>query len=217
MQGKVFKKGKPARPKGVYVYRPITAREIIYEAFKQADALPYLPKLRKSESDLVKLLSAAHLSEKLAGNLTAKEQTALEADLSGLAAGVRSGTIPERLVAKWLEDNHMRYAGKGYSYAPQNGDWGFQVPLIGGRAGEGTVADIFISPAASHTRQGRVIAVDGVYWHLRAFNEQRDASIQTRLISKGYKVAHITDIEVLRGTLDQTMKQIMIGQRDART
>lgn len=214
MRNKVFKHATPKPPN--YKPRGLTPRDILRRAMAGQGALEYLPPLRKYPTDLERLLQATGIDEKLAAGLTFKEQSQLEADLSGLAAGAKAGTLPERLVAKWLLDEGYSYGGMGLNFNPTAGDWGFQVPLLGGRSAPGgTVADIFMTSQSSRTPKGRVIPVDGQYWHLKPVQAAKDAAIELKLKAKGFKVAHITDTEVLNGGLDNAMRAITSGLRDA--
>src|SRR5690349_19695775 len=96
-----FHTAAPKKKPAVPMPRKPSKRDLIRKAWRAAGALDYLPKLRKSPSDLERILSAAHITEKIAKNLSYKEQSELEADLSaiGIMAGRTSGTLPERLVA----------------------------------------------------------------------------------------------------------------------
>jgi hypothetical protein len=209
-------KPKPKRIPGVHLPHPkrkITRRDLLRKAWRSAKILQYLPKLRKTPSDLERVLTAAHLTEKLAKNLTFREQQQLEADLSaiGIKAGRTSGTLPERLVAKWLLSHGVEYAGMGYEANPTKG-FSFQLPLLGGRAGfgGGAVVDIFLSAAVSGTKQGVAVRVNGLYWHSQPATAARDEAQRLALVAAGYVVSDISDAEVLnRGTLDTRMKELI--------
>ena len=132
----------------------------------------------------------------------------MEADLSGLPQGRTAGTIPERLVGSWLLKHKYPYGGMGYNYDWVG--WGFQVPILGGKANSGSVADIYISPALANNEMGTVIRVNGAYWHSQLGQSVKDAAKKMQMVAYGYTVADIWDYEVLQpGVLSNKLRQIL--------
>lgn len=207
MGGKQPRKSQASRS----LPRRPTPRSIMREIYRQADLLPSLKPIRKSATNFQRELQALGVSERIAKNLSFGDVQEQEAELSGLPAGRTAGTEPERLVAAWLVTHKYEYGGMGYQFNPSK-DWGFQIPLEGGRSasGGGAVADVFLSPQASKTPAGVVIRVNGQYFHQRAENEKNDEAQKLRLISKGYRVVDIFDFEVLNpGRLESRMSDIL--------
>lgn len=198
------KKSKPS------YLRPLTPREILRRAYKQAGALDALPKLRDRPSDVERLARAVGISEKVAQGLTFKEEQALEADLAIIAAGRISGTIPERLVAKWLLQQNVPYEGMGEAARLQRG-FAFQVPLLGGRERSGgTVVDIYVSPDASRTEMGALVYPEGEYWHKMGDQPIKDKAKYEMLRAMGYEVHVMWDWEAeTPGLLDAKMRQVL--------
>jgi hypothetical protein len=148
----------------------------------------------------------------LADLISFEEQQQLEADLAlvGITAGRTSGTLPERLVAKWLLNNNYSYGGMGLNYN-RSADFAFQVPLLGGKGvAGGTVVDIFVSPNASNTRFGTAVFPEGYYWHNLPNQALKDKTKYATLEMLGYKVVTMWDYETENfGLLDQKMRQIV--------
>lgn len=202
--GKGKAKAKKIEP---YKIRKITPRDIQRMAYRQAGMLDMLPSIRDTPSDIERLLRAGGLSEKIAQGLTFQEQQELEADLSFIAAGKTSGTLPERLVAKWLVSHDFPYEGMGDANRLNRG-FAFQVPLLGGRERNGgTVVDFVVSASASRTKQGLAIFPEGAYWHKQLENSIKDESKYQRLKAAGYEVMTLWDYEALEpGVLDEKMR-----------
>jgi hypothetical protein len=203
---------KPPQPP-----RRITKRALLRQAYRSAGALDSLPKLRNTPTDLERLLKAAHISERIAKNLSVREQQEFENDLSalGIKAGRTAGTMPELAVGHWLLQNGYPYGGTSYSYNGKG--FGFQVPLVGGRGGSGggTVADWFLGPDISHTDMGVAVFVDGLYWHNQPDQIVADTARRLKAKAQGYEVTVITDVEALKhGTLNDRMQKIFNGYYD---
>lgn len=196
-------------PKG----RPPTPRDIIRQAYKSAGALQFMPRERQGSTDIQRILRATKLDERIAQGQTFAEQQQLEADLTIIAAGRTAGTLPERLVAKYLLDKGYSYGGMSYQYNPNSGGFGFQVPILGGRSnmqGTGSVADIYLPAAITTSARGVLVRVNGLYWHNQASAIGADEAKRVAAIAAGYQVLDISDVEVLnKGTLDLKMRQVL--------
>lgn len=190
--------------------RKKTARDLERKIYRSAGLLDMLPKLRDVPTDLERALRSAGISGRIAQNLTQKEEAELEAAIGVIAAGKTSGTLPERLVAKWLLQRGFELEGVG---VPVTRGWGFQVPMLGGRDSRGgTVVDIFISPQASKTAKGVAIYPEGAYWHMRVGQFERDQVKYNQLTAMGIRVVTLWDYEAMQpGILDAKMREA-IGQ-----
>jgi hypothetical protein len=212
MQGGLLSKGSKKKKQPYRPGRAPSARDIIREAYRKAGALDLLPKQRNTPSDLQRVLRAARITESLAVNLSEREQQELETDLSaiGIMAGRVSGTLPERLVAKWLLGRNVPYEGMGNQARLSRG-FAFQVPLLGGRDSRGgTVADIVVSPDASKTQNGLIIYPEGLHFHNRADSIAKDEAKYQQLRALGYEVTVLWDYQAENpGELDRIMREAM--------
>lgn len=201
------KKQKP-RP-----FRKITRRDIEREALKQAGAWETAKKLKNQPTDLERLLKAGRFGPGLASGLSAQEQKQFEADLSflGITYQRTSGTLPERLVAKYLWKIGLPYEGMGYSARPYKG-WSFQVPTLGGRSqsGGGAVVDIMLGKAATVSGKTTALRIDGIYWHNLPGAPQKDKRQKDALEKAGYDVVDLLDTEIaIPGLLDAKLRPLI--------
>jgi hypothetical protein len=190
--------------------RKLSKRDIERKIYGSAGLLDQLPRIRQASTDLERALRASGITGRIAQNLTQKEEQELEAAIGVIAAGRTSGTLPERLVAKWLLQRGYELEGVG---VPVSKGWGFQVPMLGGRDSRGgTVVDIFISPQASKTPKGVAIYPEGAYWHMKAAQFERDQIKYQKLVTMGLRVVTLWDYEAAQpGILDAKMREA-VGQ-----
>lgn len=202
-----------SKKSGASYRNPYTVRSIIRQIYKEAGMLDLLPKLRNVPTDAEKALAASHLPKELAQVAEQADDQQMLKDLAqiGIFPGKTAGTKPELATAYWLLKHNYQYGGMSYSFDP-NSDWGFQVPLEGGRAGAGggAVADIFLTAKSTNTKAGVVVRVNGVYWHTRPGAEPHDRAQQLRLEAKGFAVKDLWDYQALNpGQLDTFMKELL--------
>jgi hypothetical protein len=205
--GSARKKAKPR------LYRKVTRRDVERQVARQTGTLAQLKPIRNTPSDVERLAKAAGYGKGITTGLSARELQQLEADLSsiGILPGRIQGTLPERLIAKYLLGRGLPYEGMGYSARLSQG-WAFQVPTLGGRSGSGggAVLDIAISARASLT--GKVVAgrVNGSYWHHLPGAPAHDAAQKKALERAGFTVWDIYDYEVQTpGVLDARMREVL--------
>lgn len=194
--------------------RKVTRRDIERAALRQAGAWEYAKKLKEQPKDIERLLKAAGYGPGLAKGLSGSEAKQFEADLAflGILPGRTAGTLPERLVAKYLWQKGLPYEGMGYSARPYRG-WSFQVPLLGGRSGSGggAVADIFLADRATFSGKPTAVRVNGLYWHTLPGAPAHDARQKQSLERAGYGVLDISDVEVeTPGILDAMLRPVLL-------
>jgi hypothetical protein len=170
-------------------------------------------KEKNQPKDIDRLVKAAGYGPGITRGLSARELQQFEADLSflGILPGRIAGTLPERLVAKYLWGKGLPYEGMGYSARLSQG-WAFQVPVLGGRSrdGQGAVLDIAISARASLS--GKVVGtrVNGYYWHNLPGAPEHDERQKKQLEKAGYEVLDLWDYEIAQpGTLDAKMRSVL--------
>jgi len=117
-----------------------------------------------------------------------------EDPLEKAAAQNVPGTLPERIVWKWLEDHD-------YTFEAQRAEYGGRL-VVGG-----AVVDFLVYGF------GRPIAlrVQGTYWHGPEFPERqaRDDEQFYRLISLGYGVADLWEHDIYQAVLDDRLTAYM--------
>jgi hypothetical protein len=208
--GSSKKKRKKAKPRP---FRVKTKRDVVREVYRQAGILPQLKKLRNTPSDVKRLALEAGWDSRVIDSLSLREQQQLEADLSsiGILPGRTAGTLPERLVAKYLLGRGLPYEGMGYNAHLYQG-WAFQLPTIGGRSGSGGGAVLDIAIAAKASLTGKIVAgrVNGSYWHHLPGAPAHDAAQKRALERAGYTVLDIWDYEATSpGVLDARMREVL--------
>lgn len=196
--------------------RAMTVRDVTRKIYADATKPPPTKVRQTRNSDVnVNLVieRQGKFALKITGpNYTFEEARKLEAFLKIIGAGKTAGTVPERLVAKWLVEHGYVYGGANSAADPYHSDWTFQQPLAGGRggAGGGSVADIFITPRGSNTGMGVVVRVNGAHWHLPSANQIKDSVERLKLVTAGYRVEDIWDYSVLQpGALESKMQFIL--------
>ncbi len=108
------------------------------------------------------------------------------------------GTLPERIVWKWLEDG-------GYQYE-------YQLAAMGGRdVVGGAVLDFIVYDLA-----GRPVAirVQGEYWHSSAFpsRQARDDEQYYRLVAMGYAVVDLWEQRIYDAAMNKRLTQYILGE-----
>jgi hypothetical protein len=105
------KKKAKSKPR---LYRKTTRRDVERQVLKQAGAWDQAKKLRNTPSDIERLVKAAGYGKGITAGLSARELQQLEADLSsiGILPGRTQGTLPERLIAKYLLGRGLSDAGR---------------------------------------------------------------------------------------------------------
>jgi hypothetical protein len=143
--------------------------------------------------------------------MTEREEQVFVASFAGLKAGRTALTIPELTVIVWLMKANYSFGGVWPQITDQTADFFSQYPVEGGRAvAGGAVVDVFISPQASKTTKGVALSIDGVYFHSKTATAARDTAQNLLLTTQGYKVARITDVDVLqKGVLDRFMTDLV--------
>lgn len=200
-------KKKKAAPRP---FRKITKRDIERQALKQAGAWDYAKKLKEQPTDLEQLLKAGRFGPGIASGLSRQEQQQFEADLSflGILPGRTAGTLPERLVAKYLWGKGLPYEGMGYS-ARLNQGWAFQYPTLGGRSNSGGGAVLDIAVSKTKTTDGKPLGIraNGSYWHHLPGAPQHDARQKADLERAGWTVLDLWDYEIeVPGVLDAKLR-----------
>jgi hypothetical protein len=203
------KKSKP-RP-----FRKVTRRDIERQIARQSGTLDQLKPIRNTPSDVERLAKAAGYGPGITSGLSTRELQQFEADLAflGILPGRTAGTLPERLVAKYLWGKGLPYEGASYSARPFIG-WSFQVPLLGGRAGSGggAVADILLANRATILGKTAVLRINGYYWHNLPGVPAKDKRQKDSLERAGYAVIDMLDIaDILpgTGTIDRILRPIL--------
>jgi hypothetical protein len=201
---------KKAKPR---LYRKITRRDVERQVARQTGTLDQLKPIRNTPSDVERLAKAAGYGKGITTGLSARELQQLEADLSsiGILAGRIQGTLPERLIAKYLLGRGLPYEGMGYS-ARLNQGWAFQLPTRGGRAGSGDGAVIDIAVAGRATFGGKALAIraNGLYWHTRPGAPAHDAAQKKALERQGWAVLDLWDYEAQSpGVLDAKLRPVL--------
>jgi hypothetical protein len=201
---------KKAKPR---LYRKITRRDVERQVARQTGTLDQLKPIRNTPSDVERLAKAAGYGPGITTGLSARELVQLEADLSsiGILPGRIQGTLPERLIAKYLLGRGLAYEGMGYSARLSQG-WAFQVPTLGGRAGSGGGAVIDIAVAGRATFGGKALAIraNGLYWHTRPGAPAHDAAQKKALERQGWAVVDIWDYEAQApGVLDAKLRPLL--------
>jgi hypothetical protein len=201
------KKSKP-RP-----FRKVTRRDIERQIARQSGTLDQLKPIRNTPSDVERLAKAAGYGPGITSGLSTRELQQFEADLAflGILPGRTAGTLPERLVAKYLLGRGLPYEGMGYS-ARLNQGWAFQLPTLGGRSGSGGGAVLDIAIAARASLSGKVVGVrvNGAYWHHLPGAPAHDAAQKRALERAGFQVADIWDYEAqVPGVLDARLREVL--------
>ncbi len=110
-----------------------------------------------------------------------------------------TGTLPERIVEKWL-------IKEGLPYQKQHAIGGGSLHV------GGSVVD-FIVPIG--TPPGVAVRVQGSFWHTLAPRVAKDRVQYQRLIAKGFRVATLWEHDiyeaVLQGFMDRYMRQNLYG------
>lgn len=110
------------------------------------------------------------------------------------------GTLPERIVWKWLEDH-------GHSYEHQRTEFGGR--LVAG----GAVVDFFVYDLAA---KPVVLRVMGDYWHGPSFpgRQARDDEQAMRLTQQGYIVADLWESDIYEAVLQENLSRYILGEVD---
>ena len=199
------------KPKFQPGHRPQTAQDIMRKLLKGGGGSRKRKSLQAPGGNF--LQSFTRGGARIGNNFTFAEMQKVDADLSryGIYPGKTAGTLPERVTAKWLIDHNYNYGGEGYNY--NGGDWGFQIPVFGGRdtSGGGGVADFYISPEIL-SPGGGIILPQGAYWHKQLANAARDDALYLRYQAAGYKLLVMWDYQALNpGELDYVMANFLGG------
>lgn len=108
------------------------------------------------------------------------------------------GTLPERIIWKWLVDNDYTFTGQ---YAESGGNL-----TVGGSVVDFVVYDIAGRPVA--------IRVMGDYWHGPQFpwRQARDDEQYYRLVGMGYLVADLWEHDIYDAVLEDRLTAYIMGE-----
>jgi hypothetical protein len=201
---------KKAKPR---LYRKITRRDVERRVARQTGTLAQLKPIRNTPSDVERLAKEAGYGPGITTGLSARELQQLEADLSsiGILPGRIQGTLPERLIAKYLLGRGLAYEGMLYNSRLSQG-WVFQLPTLGGRSGSGGGAVLDLAVSSRATFSGKILGIraNGLYWHTRPGAPAHDAAQKKALERAGFEIVDIWDYEAQApGVLDAKLRPLL--------